>query len=92
MSEKKEVYNEYFDHSAEASFESTSVLGDKKNNFWMSSNEKAKELIAVFKSDTENMTKESAQKFLIGAGIFNEDWKVNENYEGLFVPKEKNPD
>ncbi len=33
MSEKKEVYNEYFDHSAEASFESTSVLGDKKNNF-----------------------------------------------------------
>ncbi len=39
----------------------------------MSSNEKAKELIAVFKSDTENMTKESAQKFLIGAGIFNED-------------------
>ena len=33
MSEKKEVYNEYFDHSAEASFESISVLGDKKNNF-----------------------------------------------------------
>jgi hypothetical protein len=45
------------------------------------------ELLAYMRNFRENMTKESAMKFLVDAGIYTEKGELAEPYENLYIPQ-----
>jgi hypothetical protein len=45
------------------------------------------ELLAYIRNFRENMTKESAMKFLVDAGIYTEKGELAKPYENLYIPQ-----
>jgi hypothetical protein len=44
------------------------------------------ELLQFMEEFRQNLTQESARKFLIDLGIYNENGKLTENYQNFYIP------